>query len=36
MTDLLLEATGVAKHYGAVAALRDPPRWPSGPARSTR
>ena len=22
MTDLLLEATGVAKHYGAVAALR--------------
>ena len=23
MTDLLLEATGVAKHYGAVAALRD-------------
>ena len=23
MTDLLLEATGVAKRYGAVAALRD-------------
>jgi ribose transport system ATP-binding protein len=23
MTDLLLEATGIAKHYGAVAALRD-------------
>jgi ribose transport system ATP-binding protein len=22
MTDLLLDATGVAKHYGAVAALR--------------
>ncbi len=23
MTDLILEATGIAKHYGAVAALRD-------------
>ena len=30
-TDLLLEATGVAKHYGAVAALCDPPRWRCAP-----
>ena len=33
-TDLLLEATDVAKTYGAVVALKSR-RWPCGPARST-